>query len=286
MRHYYETLPVRQRLNQSTSNAVGGSKHAPNHESGFAHNERTHPNHFYFMNIRSSASLALLLGAVVLSAPTHRAVAQSTFEGVVNCIVSNPAMDDEKHELNMSLKGDKIAIEMDAGMQGKVRIIEDNANKKMTILMDAQKMAMTTEMKEAKKSTESADDVDLKATGKKETINGHPSEEFTGDLKDKGIMHIWLTKDFQPDFVAAFLKGLKGARKEQSARQDMLMQKMRDKGMFFTRISVIKDGSEVSAMDIVKIERKSLSNDLFTVPADYKTMALPSGPGGMGGSHE
>ncbi|HMX25522.1 MAG TPA: DUF4412 domain-containing protein, partial [Blastocatellia bacterium] len=50
-------------------------------------------------------------------------------------------------------------------------------------------------------------------------------------------------------------------------------------GAFPLKISQVENGQSKTVLEVIRVERKSLDDALFSVPADYKKMEIPGMPG-------
>src|ERR1700733_15231994 len=133
--------------------------------------------------MKKIAGLFIVFG-FVLAAPILKLYAQKPFEGTITWSVNSPMLDDDKHPMIINVKGDKTETEMDLGVSGNMKAWSDRSTKKMYMFMSSMKSGWTMDMKDNK--TVTSDTVNLKPTGKKATIAGHPAEEYlikgkTGD---------------------------------------------------------------------------------------------------------
>ncbi|HZS12295.1 MAG TPA: DUF4412 domain-containing protein [Nitrospirales bacterium] len=223
----------------------------------------------------------ILIFAVAVSAAAALAHAES-FEGVAhfkNSTVGRNA------DFDYFIKGDKARMEVEGeGHGGKAAIIIDQAARKMLWLVPAQKMAMEMPMRDAsERVTEKMKDANVERTGKTKAILGYPTEQLIAKT-DQGDVEIWGAKGM--GFFAG-MHGRPGAEVPAWARD---LQKQG----FFPLLIIHHDakGEELSRMEATKIEKRSLSDDLFTVPADFKKFdpgmmrGMGGGAGGPGGSPE
>lgn len=227
--------------------------------------------------MKKLVSFALVAVVGVLSA--HTVFAQKPFEGSVTWkVVSAQMGDQEAHDMTMNIKGDKFEIDMDAGVQGLIRMYPDRANNKMTMVMDAQKMGMVRPMAPDAPATEGATPktIDLKATGQKSTVGGHAAELYILTTPTESI-NMWMSKDFSPEIVAglhaAMENNTRGSREQKQAFRDLA-----EKGYFPVKI----EGKDGGSLELVKVEPKSLPDSTFQVASDITMM--PAGMGGGAGS--
>jgi hypothetical protein len=131
------------------------------------------------------------------------------------------------------------------------------------------------ESSETAKTVSNPDQSPMKATGKKETINGYSAEEWVAQIEDGSTMTMWLTSDIDKSLVGAMQSAMKAQNaRTQSAAQSEIARVLKEKGMIAVRTSIAKDGETMVTMDLVKIEKASLADDLFTPPADVKIQKI------------
>jgi hypothetical protein len=96
-----------------------------------------------------------------------------------------------------------------------------------------------------------------KKTGKTEEMHGYTCEQWL--LKEDGEMEIeiWMAKGLQP------IKGIGGK-----------VPFGGDDAMPFKVITRTADGEEISRMEVTAISKKSIDDDTFTLPKDYKQVSL------------
>jgi len=225
--------------------------------------------------MKKIAGLFLVFG-FVLASPVIKLHAQG-FEGTITWSMTIPMLgDDEKHPMVMNMKGDKSETEVDMGMMGNMKSYKDGATKKMYMVMGSSKSGFVMDMKDLK----SSDPIEVKATGNKETIAGHPAEEYS--LKgQKGVdISLWMTADMPKDIQESFFNAIKDSP-NQDPNVKKAMKQLADKGLVMVRI-VMKDAGETQmTMEFVKYEKKSLDDSFFVPPADVKFGPMPAGMGGM-----
>ena len=114
----------------------------------------------------------------------------------------------------------------------------------------------------------------LTATGKKETINGFATEEYTCSVAGSNLS-LWLTKEL-PDYQAVL--------KEMATtfNQGPMAAMMKSLGVDFSTLPgfPIKTINEMDGQTItstvVSVSTKPISDADFVVPADYQQMKMPS----------
>jgi Domain of unknown function (DUF4412) len=121
-------------------------------------------------------------------------------------------------------------------------------------------------------------------TGKTETIAGYTCENYvmmddpqkTSMCFAEGLGYIGSAGDFYRSGVLKFLN-ISADDKEISARMDSdpVLKKLIETGAYPLKTSGIVNGWEIIFLETISIERKSLDDSLFQVPAGYKKVELP-----------
>ncbi len=206
--------------------------------------------------------------------------AQNNFEGNIKFKITSK---DNSIDMNYFLKEGKFRIEMGENAENAVFI---NANGKSLILMPEQKMYMDLDnpmfakmkdMMGKKNDDENGDqndkdfDINKYRTGKTKSILGYECEQWVfNDIEEdeQNQVEAWVTDElgnfmfmenpmgsgFSPDWSGSF----------------------KNKGFFpLLVISKDSDGEEISKFEATEINKKSLSDDLFHAPSDYKEMKMP-----------
>jgi hypothetical protein len=199
----------------------------------------------------------------LLAFPVLKLHAQKPFEGTITWAMTIPMMDDEKHSMIVNVKGDKNESEMDMGVQGIVKVYKDRSTKKMYIVMTAMKMGMTMDLSDINNAVDS---IDIKPSGQKETIAGHPAEEYL--IKGaKGDISLWVTSDFPKEIQQSFYKSLND-NPQSDPNQIKAIRELVGKGLVPIRIVVKSAGEVQMSMEFVKYEQKSLDDALFIPPQE------------------
>lgn len=207
-------------------------------------------------------TFALWICTMIVSA--QGAFAQSQFEGRIVYSLSADAFGGQPMEMVCNLKGEKCMMKMDMGPMGAMEMYVRDGGKSIVTVMAGQAMEM--EIGDPSTSEQEASDVTITATGKKETINGYAAEEHIASMKE-GELTLWVTKDIEKDLMAAVLKAQKlQSNGSGSAGTAAAFQKLFEGGAMPVRVSM-QTAQGGMTIDLVKIEKKSLSDDVFAVPA-------------------
>jgi hypothetical protein len=143
----------------------------------------------------------------------------------------------------------------------------------------AQEMA-----KEAGKDS-SGDFPKVTSTGKTETIAGFTCQHWL--IGDKQDMDVCMAKGLGYFGGGGESGGIFNTLKNLAMREKIKAQiaadpefaKFVEGGAFPLKIAQIENGQSKTIMEVTKVERKSLDDSLFNVPADYKKMEIPGMPG-------
>lgn len=208
-----------------------------------------------------------LLAAAVLSAATLAAssVRAQEFEGVITVHMAGTQRDGTPMpDVEYMARGGKMRINARSPM-GNVGIIAVPAEKKVYMLMDAQSMYMEQPFNLTSAGASNAAAPTVKRTGKKETIAGYECEHIT--ITDNGNTNdVCMARGLGPFLSPS--SAVPGA--QLSGWQKALV----DDGGFPLKVSRA-DGT--TQMEVTKIEKKRLSDKLFTVPDNYNKMDMPNG---------
>jgi Domain of unknown function (DUF4412) len=238
--------------------------------------------------IRTSAVLATALALVPAAG-----FAQSNFEGSV--AYSMTMAQGMTIDMTQYVKGDRMRMEMAVGPMGNMVTLVDLSKGTTTMLMPAQKTYMTMDastMQAQAGADTNKDNADfsVERTGETETVAGYKCENVNVTANDQ-VIHYCITTELGYFFGAASSGGRMGGggRGGMGAGQTSLSDAARDqirkefpKGFFPLKMGLTANGMQMT-MTATKVEKKSLSNDLFEVPSDYTAMSM-GGRGGPGGN--
>ena len=211
-----------------------------------------------------------LLALVTLFFFSPKDFSQSTFEGKVVIETTN---DGQTHTLNYYAKGDMARFDVNSE-RGNANIIFDKKNKKMLMVMPTMKMYMEFPMDmdlgdNESNATEDKSKSDFVKTSETKTINGYKCEKWVIKEGDK-TSEAWMTKDLG-GFV--FFQSPMGHHQKQKWQEDI------ENSGYFPMLVVEKDsdGNETGRFEVKSVEKKSLDDSFFAVPAGYNQMKMPMG---------
>lgn len=211
----------------------------------------------------------LLVATAALAAP---AGAQSPFEGAVTIRMSSKTTQGVmSQQMEYLTRAGKVRVNMAAPAGTQVAgasIIFVPAEKKMYMLVPAQSAYMEMPMADslaaaaAKRAPGAPEEAKVVRTGKRETVAGLSCEHVQVTSK-LGTADMCVSRE-----LGRFMSPTDAVRQGGGSWQ-------RELGNEFPLKVTMPDGSV--PLEVVKVERKRLSNDLFTVPGTYNKLAMPGG---------
>ncbi len=209
--------------------------------------------------------VALFLVAVPFTVSSCHKGFGSEFEGEITMHTSGGA--GAAQDMLVKAKGDKLRFDT-KGPDGSAQyaIYDPKANK-VTMVMDAQKAYMDLDFGKATapQANTSPDTAAIDKSGKHETIAGIDCENWTAKDPSGKRSEVCIAQG-----IAFFDMG-----SVKSGSPSALGKELRDKKLFPLR-SVEYDaaGKETSRMEVTKVEKKTIEDAQFAIPADYKKLAL------------
>ncbi len=202
----------------------------------------------------------LSLAAAITTSLGVPALAQSPFEGVITVRMHTPQGGADG---SYAIKGDKLRMDMSVSSGRDMAVVMDGSAKRLYILLPSQGTYMERPLDATQMSTSpSADASKLQWTGKKETIAGLACEHALVNNEDGSKFDVCLARGII-FFGPASGIGAGGASAwEQQVR-----------GGFPLRVQRVGDQQPV--FQVAKVERKALSDDLFSPPAGWQKMSMP-----------
>jgi len=203
--------------------------------------------------------------------------------------------DKQPVEIRYAIKGNRTRFEaiLSEGSAQTGVMLMDMSSGTQTTLIPQSKTYMTVNWREmAEEMTKyagkdkSGDFPKVTTTGKTETVAGVTCQHWL--LGDKQDMDMCLAKGMgyfgfggQSGGVMDKLKNL-ALREKIKAQLDANPEfaKFVEDGAFPLKMDKIENGQSKTIMEVTSVERKSLDDSLFTVPADYKKMEIPGMPAG------
>lgn len=212
--------------------------------------------------------------------------AQDGFEGVVAYEMTAQGM---TLEVTHYVRGGRVRQEM-AGPMGPMAMIIDLGEQTMTVLVPQQSAYMTLDMRAALEAEARAEaeadtappDVEITATGRKETIAGIECEHFALRTGESEVDICGATG--MGFYMAGGVSALGGPASAGRAlsRSDAVNARLRahfKDGLFPLKMTM-QAPSGALTMVATSVEKKQLGDDLFSVPAGFTEMKLP-GTGGL-----
>ncbi len=201
---------------------------------------------------------------------------------------------DQPMEIKYAIKGARSRIEtqLSQGSSQTGVMLLDLSSGTQTMLIPQTKTYMTMNWGEMAEKMVSETEKDLPddafkatTTGKTETVAGFTCQHWLiGDKQDTDVCLAQGLGYFggggQSGGVFDKLKNLalKEKMKAQLASHPEFA-KFVEGGAFPLKIAQVENGQSKTIMEVTSVERKSLDDSLFTVPADYRKMEIPGLPG-------
>lgn len=200
------------------------------------------------------------------------------------------AMGDRKSEPKVStqtiyIKGPNMRMELDQAEGEKTFMILDAKKKLVRNCYPDKKAYLEMKIEEVDRMGKGLSDMqkgmgaekqaeqagELKKTGEKKKISGYMCERYTQQVGDK-MNEYWITKELTMKQImgdlAESMKSL-GTAGGQGHQIDALM-----KIDGYAILSIIRNKYGTNQNEVVKIEQKSLSDDLFEIPQGYQKQSM------------
>lgn len=211
---------------------------------------------------RPPRALVTAIAAAML-AGTPLAAQGGNFEGVVS-------MKTEHGTLDYYVKGGKIRMEphMGGDPEHEGVMIYDGDGHRMTMVMPSQKMYMQYDLAGKPDLT---DNEDLKVTkmGKSDKIAGY-SCDYYHVVGKNGSADVCITTE-----LGRFMSPGQRGPMSRGAQPPAWARAFGNKPAFPLKAIAYEDGKQSMAMEVTKVEKKSLDASLFAPPADYKKFEMP-----------
>ena len=189
------------------------------------------------------------------------------FEGTVTWETSVPMLGDQKLVMSVSMKGDKSLSSTDIPNMGSMKTYFDKSTNKTIVVQEAQKMGTEIDMDQMDAAMGSKKFSDPKATGKKETIKGLASEEYTSTLGEGMEFDLWVTKEMPKDITNAINRSMESSMQLGGTKNEAFKQ-LFNKGYTPVRITIKKDGDVQATIEFSKVEPKKIDDKIFIIPSD------------------
>ncbi|MGM0547239.1 MAG: DUF4412 domain-containing protein [Bacteroidota bacterium] len=202
-----------------------------------------------------------LIALFMMGFSSNTATAQD-FEGIIHFELAD-----------MTQQGMGEVPYMVKGNKGRMEISHQGQKSAMIMLPDESKIVMVIEQmqgfiemdtNEEGEQTEDIDDSDLNKTGETKTIAGRKCEVWEMNSED-GTFEVCMAKG-----LGTFM--MPQTEMQQQQAPDWAKQFWED-GAMPLEIVEVENGNQSVKMKATKIEEKSLSDDLFEVPDDYRDMS-------------
>jgi hypothetical protein len=189
----------------------------------------------------------------------------SGFEGELtmhSTSTGGPAQD-----MVVKAKGDKLRFDIKGPDGALTYAIYDPGTSKITMVMESQKSFMDLDFNKpgAPQANTSGDTASIDKSGKHETIAGIDCENWTAKDPSGRRSEVCIAQGIAYLDMDAVKTG----------HPTSLGKELRDKKLFPLRsVEFDEKGKELSRSEVTKVEKKTVDDAQFTVPADYKKMSF------------
>jgi hypothetical protein len=246
------------------------------------------PQAVLFLTVLLTVAFGAACSGAQNSSTTGSSPSASSGQAFEGEITSKMSMGLEPIDVRYAIKGSRMRTETRLSTQTSVTLM-DLSSGETTTLYPQTKTYMTLGSgeisEEMLKKAESAAPIDLPkvtSNGKTETIAGHTCQYWQFGNK----MEMCLAQGlgyFGGDGSSGILGKLKnlaqGEKYKAQLNANPEFAKFVEGGAFPLKMISIENGQSKTLMEVTSVERKSLDETLFTVPADYKKTELPEIPG-------
>jgi len=238
-------------------------------------------------NSASDAPAASSASSPSASAP---AGGGNAFEGAITAKMFSG---DQPMEIRYAIKGARTRAEtqLSQGSSQTGVMLLDMSSGTQTLLIPQTKTYMIVNWREmaekmAKGKGTSGDFSKVTSTGKTEMVAGFKCQHWIfGDEQNTDVCLAnglgYFGAGEQSGSILDKLKSLSfGDKIKAQLNANPEFAKFVEGGAFPLKVAKIENGQSKTVMEVTSIERKSLDDSLFTVPADYKKMEIPGMPSG------
>jgi hypothetical protein len=222
-----------------------------------------------------------LLGLILVLGPVSLPAQTPAFEGVVTMKMTGEGLSAEPV---IFIKGTRSRMEME--MRGIEHVmIMDTEKNTMTMMMPEQKQYMVADLQQIAESAAAVapdssklEDIRVEATDRKETVAGIECQHYlVTSEKRKGQADLCLAKGMGNFF------GMSGGGPMSRGRNTGMpveLQRLASKfpeGAFLLKGEYTEGEQVRMTLEVTRVEKKPVSDDLFTPPAEYKKVKMPHG---------
>ena len=218
-----------------------------------------------------SASIASLAFCALPLASAH---AQAPYEGTATLAMITAA-DSDTNTVTVNMKGGKTEIDIDAGVQGLIKLYPDFKKHSMKIALMSQKSGQEVPLQDPSTSTLK---VDLKPLGKKETIAGFSAEAYSLSIPEADFT-LWATADMPKNLRTEFQSALAPIMQDDKNIGAALKQ-LGEKNLVPIKVEIAPKGvpDQNATIVFLKAEPKKMADAIFDLPKDVKFKS-PGAPG-------
>jgi Spy/CpxP family protein refolding chaperone len=219
---------------------------------------------------------AAIAGTVLLSALAVPLRAQSNFEGVIQF----KGMSGDSGVMTQTTKGSM--VRMDGGQNSAMQMtaILDTKTRTLTMMMVSMKRYSVNQLPSPDSVLSSADrKASVTKTGQTEVVAGVTCEIYKGSSTNSDGKVEEGQACLAKGVGLAMFQLMAGRRHAAQGSLEQVFQDLAAQGLLPLKIWAMKNGQMVSEIEAISIEKKSIPNSMFEVPADFTKMQMPAGMG-------
>ena len=229
---------------------------------------------------------ALFCSLALIASPCL--VQAGDFEGIIHMKTTQPD-NEQATAMNWYIKGQKARMEMSRDEGNQYVMIVDGQARTMQIPVSDKKMYMEMSLDQIggpaqEHLSEALEKHSVERTGESDKIAGSPCEVWR--IMDKETKKLEQEMCVAKGFGKAATFWMDPRELRRSSQPEWVKQLINEGGFALRTIHYGDDGKEDSRMEATSIERKSLDNTVFTMPADYTKMDREAMMRGMSGGPE
>lgn len=216
--------------------------------------------------LRFTAARTLSAALLAVATPAVAAGAQR-FEGVIHATITT---DRRSQDVSYTIKGDKTRMETNAGPMGTMAMITDPATHKVTMLMAMRQMYMEHDIDTTMHAEQQGQgSTSIKWTGKTETIAGYQCEHANVTSSTSNDQYdVCIAKGLGNFFGGQGGMGRGGRGGGPGSDWQRLVH-----GGFPLKVQKVGDSNPVFV--VTKIDKQSVDDSQFSVPAGFMKMDMP-----------
>jgi hypothetical protein len=210
------------------------------------------------------------VGALAIASCSHAPKSLASFEGRIAMHTTKPGA--ESHDLDVTAKGDKLRFDMTTSSGAKTHAVYSGAGSRMLFFLDAQKQYMALDFKGAAGTPNtSPSSAMITRAGTHKTVAGVDCEQISVKDASGHRSEVCVAQGI------AYFDPSRLRTSPSNQAETALAKEFREKKSFpLESVELDADGTELSRMEVVKIEAAKVDDATFEVPAGYSEVTVPT----------